>query len=282
MSLKANLSTEAVIRAAKSDEWANADAADDGALISVGDTTLRHTEVETTGGGASRLSKNAIGSSALRAALTLHPCVHISGCGDASVAVLETIFSQVGACRISRILDDDGCPQGEASATYESADAAAAAIEKFDGQRFDDGVLHVTVSKRSTQGSLTTRGRGRGKGRDGFTFHDRQQDLISKQSAERAQAERDAFATARAASLANRSSGAVAGPALPSRQATQEPVVKKMRTDERSSTRLPSCLAVQKYSNSPAATGQPSSPKSANDGAGLLGLANYESDSEGE
>ena len=126
MSLKNNLSTEAVIREAMTSSAAKADGGDEGSLISVGDTSLRHTDVDTGGGGASRLSKSAIGTSALQAALTLHPCVHIAGCGEASVEVLNAIFSQVGECRITRDVDEDGYPTGEASATYASAAAAAA------------------------------------------------------------------------------------------------------------------------------------------------------------
>ncbi|KAL1521772.1 hypothetical protein AB1Y20_021426 [Prymnesium parvum] len=277
MSLKNNLSTEAVIRAAKSDEWARADAEDEGsALISVGDTSLRHTDVDTAGGGSSRLSKASLGSSALQAALTLHPCVHISGCGDASVAVLHAIFSQVGECRVSRVLDEDGEPTGEASASYGSAAAAAAAIERFDGERLDDGLLSVSVSKRAAQGSLTTRGRGRGKGKEGLTFHDRQQDLIAKQMAERAQGERDAFASARAAALAEKPSGPVAGPTLPPRQPSHEPAAKKAKADDRSSARLPAFLAVHKGSTAGVPAAAP--PASAN--TGLLGLADYGSDSD--
>ena len=77
-----------------------------------------------------QLSKNDIGTSAMSAALTLHPCVHISGCGDASILALETFLSSVGACRVVRELDDEGEPTGEASATYGSASEAAAAIAR--------------------------------------------------------------------------------------------------------------------------------------------------------
>ena len=290
MSLKNNKSTEAVIREAMSSSAARADGDGDegGSLISVGDTSLRHTDVDTGGGGASRLSKNAIGTSALQAALTLHPCVHIAGCGDASVEVLNAIFSQVGECRITRDVDEDGYPTGEASATYANAAAAAAAIQKFDGERLDDGELSVTVSKRAAQGSLTTRGRGKGRGRggDGMTFHDRQQDLISQQMAQRAQGERDEFAAARAKALAEGPTGPLAGPAPPPRKPSgQEPAAKKAKVEARAAPpRLPGFLAVQKVTAAaPAAAPAPQAPPSdAADGGGggLLGLGGYGSDSD--
>ena len=47
MSLKNNLSTEAVIREAMTSSAAKADGGDEGSLISVGDTSLRHTDVDT-------------------------------------------------------------------------------------------------------------------------------------------------------------------------------------------------------------------------------------------
>lgn len=289
--MKNNLSTEAVIRAAKGDEWARADEhGDEGSLVSVGDTSLRHTDVDTGGGGASRLSKSAVGTAALQAALTLHPCVHISGCGEATVEVLSAIFSQVGECRIMRDLDDEGVPTGDASATYANAAAAAAAIERFDGERFDDGALQVSVSKRAAQGSLTTRGRGRGRGKEGLTFHDRQQDLISQQIAERARGEREAFAVARAAALAAGPSGPMAGPAAPPRRPLgEEPFSKKAKVDARAvPPKLPGFLAMQKIAAAPAvAMPAATAPVShatpvAHGGSGLLGLVGYGSDEDDE
>ena len=75
------------------------------------------------------------------------------------------MLASVGSCSISLVLDDEsGEALGEATATFASGDLAAAAIQQFDGARFNDGVLHVSVSKRAAQGSLTTRGKGKGRG----------------------------------------------------------------------------------------------------------------------
>ena len=291
----AKLTTEQVIRAAKSSDWASSDR-DETETISVGDTSFRHTDIDTAGGGGSRLTKKDIGSSALMAALTLHPCVHISGCGDASILALQTVLTSVGECRVVRELDEDGYPTGEASATYGSAAEAVAAISRFDGTRFDDGVLQLSVSKRSAQGSLTTRGRGRGRGKDGMTFHDKQQDMIGRQMAERAQSEKDAFAAARSAALSpGVADGPVAGPALPSRRpAGVEPAAKRTKPSDGAPSargRLPGGFVVQRAVAPTSSVGATDESKTEAvstrevvvGSGGLLGLAGYgDSDSDSD
>lgn len=176
---------------------------DEGALmsssLSMGDDgrSMRLSDVNSNSGGSSRLAKSAIGSSAVQAALTLLPCIHVAGCGDASQAAMHAMLSAVGPCRIHMFVDEEtGESTGELSCTYDSAAAAMLAIDRFDGSRFDDGVLHVCVSKTAAQGSLTKRGRGRNS--DRMTHYDRQQEMAGAAMAERARAERDAFAAARA------------------------------------------------------------------------------------
>ena len=107
----------------------------------------------------------------MQAALTLHPCVHVGGVNDAAKSTLHTMFAMAGPCSVSLVVDDDGEPTGEASVTYESAAAAAAAIQMYDGSPFDDGVLVVSASKNAAQGSLTKRGRGR----HNMTLHEKTQ-----------------------------------------------------------------------------------------------------------
>ena len=83
---------------------------DDGensAAASVGDASLKHVEIDDYAGGSSRLGKASIGSAALTAALTLHPCVYVSGAGEASEAVLQQIFGQVGPCTVTLVEADD-------------------------------------------------------------------------------------------------------------------------------------------------------------------------------
>ena len=143
----------------------------DAGIVSVGEASIRHTEVSDVGGGGSRLGKRDLGSSAMQAALTLHPCVHVGGVNDAAKSTLHTMFAMAGPCSVSLVVDDDGEPTGEASVTYESAAAAAAAIQMYDGSPFDDGVLVVSASKNAAQGSLTKRGRGR----HNMTLHEKTQ-----------------------------------------------------------------------------------------------------------
>ena len=225
----------------------------DASTIAVGDTSLKNTDVDDVVGGGSKMGKAQLGSAAVSAALTLHPCVHISGCGDASKLVLHTMFSTVGRCSITMELDDETDePTGEASAMYSCAADASAAIKTYDGSKFDEGVLRVTVSQRAAQGSLTRRGRGRGGGRfggggkgGGSTFHDRQQDMLVRMRAQDAQDERDEFHSARAArdqtgrmsssgwtrglgaaagaAAAGAAAGLVAGPMLPGASAPAHP-----------------------------------------------------------
>ena len=135
--------------------------------------SFRHTETSTdVAGGGSSLGRGSLGSAASTAALTLHPCIHIVGIGDASRETLTTMLSEAvgGPCTVALFIDEEtGQSCGEASATFSSAMHAEAAIRQFDGSRFDDGVLRVTVAQRAAQGSLTTRGRrgGGGGGRGG-------------------------------------------------------------------------------------------------------------------
>ena len=177
---------------------------DEGAVmsssLSIGDDgrSMRLGEVSTGSGGGSRLAKTSIGSAAVQAALTLHPCVHVQGCGDASESAMHALLSSVGPCRIRMYRDEEtGESEGELSCTYDNAAAAAAAIERFDGSRFDDGYLIVTVAKTAAQGSLTRRGRGRNA--DKLTHFDRAQLAQRNALADRAQSEKDAFSAARAA-----------------------------------------------------------------------------------
>ena len=90
---------------------------DDGensAAASVGDASLKHTEIDDYAGGSSRLGKASIGSSSTTAALTLHPCVYVSGAGEASESVLQQIFGQVGPCTVTLVEADDDDEEGEA------------------------------------------------------------------------------------------------------------------------------------------------------------------------
>ena len=96
-----------------------------GGGVELDGAALRHTDVHDSVGGGSSLGRASLGTAALTAALTLHPCVYVSGCGDASREVLHAMFSTVGSCTISLMTDDDtGLPTGEASATFGSAAAA--------------------------------------------------------------------------------------------------------------------------------------------------------------
>ena len=247
---------------------------------------LRHTDVDGTVGGGSGLGRAQLGSAALSAALTLHPCVHIGGMGDASRDVVHEMLSTVGSCSVSLILDEEtGAPTGEASATFANAQAAEAAIRKFDGMRFDDGLLHVTVAKRATQGSLTTRGRGRGKRAGGLTFAERQRDLVSERRLEQASAEKDAFAAARRQQVQETASDNAA--TAQKRQAAAEAAAAEAAKKRKLlSSRLPGVVVVR---NTATATSmpppQPSAPatvettKEASEApgtsGGLLGLGMY-------
>lgn len=163
---------------------------------------FRHTDVGDAVGGGSSLGRDALGSAALTAALTLHPCVFVSGVGDASREVLHSMFAQIGPCSVRIDIDEETeRPIGEASATFQSAEHAIEAIRRFDGSRLNDGYINVSVSKRSAQGSLTTRGKGGGKGRGkagGIAFSERQRDLIYDQRMQQKQNEISAFNRAKA------------------------------------------------------------------------------------
>lgn len=270
--------------------------------------SLKHTDVDTGGGGGSSLGSSHIGSAALTAALTLHPCVFISGVGDASKEVLSALLSTVGNCSVSLVLDE-GEPTGEASATFSNAAAAEAAIRRFDGSRFDDGVLSVSVSRRATQGSLTKRGKGRGKGSGGgsrLAFSEAQRDLISGMRIQRQRDEKDAFAQARAA-LGGRGRGdaelqASAKQAAERSSAVLEEAAAKRRKLQ---AKLPGLVVVSaKAATAPAAAAAatvgmgmgppepsagaapatPTAPSAAAvpkvPAAGLLGLASYGSDDD--
>lgn len=168
--------------------------------LSLGDSgrSMRLGEHSELSGGSSKLSRAAVGSAAVQAALTLLPCVHVAGCGDASHDVMHTMLSSVGPCRIHLFRNDEtGESTGELSCTYENAAAAMIAIERFDGSRFDDSFLQVSVAKMAAQGSLTKRGRGRNS--DRMTHYDQQQRKAGAALEQQRRSERDAFTTARAA-----------------------------------------------------------------------------------
>jgi hypothetical protein len=181
----------------------------DGSQVGLEGVSFRHTEVSASASGGSSLGKDALGSAALSAALTLHPSVFISGIGDASIEVIQSMLSTVGPCSVRLETDEEsGKPTGEAEATFTSAEKAIEAIRRYDGSRFDDGYLRVSVSRRAAQGSLTTRGKGGGKGGGkgrkggGIAFSERQKDLIYDQRMQLQQEELDAFKRARAAQRA--------------------------------------------------------------------------------
>jgi hypothetical protein len=264
--------------------------AGDASLSEVGldGATLRHTDIGDTVGGGSTLGKAHLGSAAVTAALTLHPCIHISGAGDASREVLHAMLSQCGPCSIQLVQDDEtGARTGEASATFATAQQAEAAIRAFDGSRIDEGVLHVTVAKRAAQGSLTTRGRGRGnnRGKGGgprITFAERQRDLITEQREQQAMDERDAFAQARrAAASASTSSASLAPRPVSGAAAGLEAKRRKLNTG------LPSMLVVKPAMVTAAPYASPAPPPSqpvsapAPSGA-LMGLADYGSDDDSD
>ena len=233
----------------------------DAGIVSVGEASIRHTEVSDVGGGGSRLGKRDLGSSAMQAALTLHPCVHVGGVNDAAKSTLHTMFAMAGPCSVSLVVDDDGEPTGEASVTYESAAAAAAAIQMYDGSPFDDGVLVVSASKNAAQGSLTKRGRGR----HNMTLHEKTQIRASAALQERRQAEKDAFAAARESAKAAAKApppAAAAARAAPFGGAGGE------KRKAAAAKALPSFLNVPNKKPAPAATAP---------AASVLGLGGYES-----
>jgi len=293
-----------IIRQAQNSTEHAGDAALDGG-VGLDGATFKHTEVgdDARLRGGSTLGSNAVGTAALTAALTLHPCVHLSGCGDASKDVLHSMLSSVGGCIVALVVDEEtGRPTGEASATFGSAAAAEAAIRRFDGSRLDDGVLHVSVAKRAAQGSLTTRGKGRGRGKGGgggITFAERQRDMISEQRLAQAQDEKDAFAKARASQNAGgrgMGRGSVAIVERPSSFDVQGPASGPPTANEAGTAAkrrkvggLPGVLMVKPGSSgaTPAAPPAsqpppPSLPPSAGTGGGLLGLASYGSDEDDE
>ena len=233
----------------------------DAGIVSVGEASIRHTEVSDVGGGGSRLGKRDLGSSAMQAALTLHPCVHVGGVNDAAKSTLHTMFAMAGPCSVSLVVDDDGEPTGEASVTYESAAAAAAAIQMYDGSPFDDGVLVVSASKNAAQGSLTKRGRGR----HNMTLHEKTQIRASAALQERAKAEKDAFAAAR------ESAKAAAKAPLPAAAAARAAPFGGAGGEKRKAAAakaLPSFLNVPNKKPAPAAAAP---------AASVLGLGGYES-----
>jgi len=274
--------------------------------LSIGDEgrSMKLIDVSANSGGASKMARSAIGSAAVQAALTLLPCVHITGCGDASQDALHAMLSSIGPCRVHIIRDEEtGECEGEASCTYDSAASAMLAIERFDGSRFDDDVLCVTVARMAAQGSLTKRGRGRNSDRE--THHDRQQRMAGAALAERAQAERDAFATARvAAASSSRAALPIERdaftPSLKPRAAAAEQALPRKRSAP--PPKLPSFMVKRTATAAPAASdAAPSSVAGANaipaggdavesaaakateedteeggvSGGGLLGLAAY-------
>lgn len=212
-----------------------------------------------TPGGGSRLSKAALGSSAVQAALTLHPCIHVEGCGDASEAAMLAMFSEVGRCAVNLFKDEEGDSAGELSCTYETAAAAMLAIERFDGCRFDNDILRVSVAKTGAQGSLTRRGRGRNA--DKMTHYDRDKLAASAALEGRALAEKDAFLSARAAAAA------ASRPALQPERDAFTPAFKVSETTERagaaaapkkrSAVALPSFMVKQKRGTASAPTSEP-------------------------
>lgn len=272
---------------------------EDSATPSVGDTTLRHTEIEDYAGGSSRLGKASVGSSALTAALTLHPCVYVTGCGSASKGVLHQIFSQAGPCSVSIVEpdpDDEDAPdvKGEASITFGEAAHAVLAIQRFDGTPFDDGTLSVSVSRNAAQGSLTKRGRGRNA--EKLTHHDRQQMLMGQQRARQAQSERDAFTAARSAAIAASARPTGPRPTVLQSQAGSQLSSESAAKRQKVPTGLPRCCVVAKSTSAStsSASKEPSSlptvihaaaasgPTQATESAGaLLGLGGYESSDDG-
>ena len=273
---------------------------DEGAAPSVGDTSFKHVEVDDYAGGASRLGKAAVGSAALTAALTLHPCVFVSGFDEnTSKGVLEQIFSAVGPCTISILAplepdDDEPAPPavGEASVTYSEAAHAVAAIQRFDGSPFDAGKLSVSAWNKAAQGSLMKRGRGRNA--DKLTHHDRQQHMLRLARAEQAQSEKDAFASARTAALTAaakpvgpRPTVLQAQPAGGGLSAAGEGAAKRQKAN----SGLPKCCLVAKSSSAsaPAPAAAAAAPAAAapvaaaaESGGGLLGLGDYGSDEDEE
>ena len=269
-------------------------------------TSLRHTDIDDAVGGGSSLSREQLGSAALSAALTLHPCVFLSGVGDASKQVLHAMLSQAGPCSVQLVLDEEtGEPTGEASATFSNASAAEAAIRRFDGSRFDEGIMRVSVAKRAAQGSLTKRGRGRGAG-GRITFAERQLDLIASQRERQALDEKDAFAAARlaAAEAKARVSGVsataatvptAAAAAAAAAATTASAAAAKKR---KASAMLPGVVVVKAAANGPSAASAPptavaapsaaaampgaTAPMVAAGCASLLGLADYGSDDDSD
>lgn len=236
--------------------------------------SLRHTDVGDSVGGGSGLGRAQLGSAALTAALTLHPCVHISGCGDASREVLQAMFSTVGSCSVQLLRDEEsGVATGEASATFASAQAAEAAIRDFDGSRFDEGIMRVSVAKRAAQGSLTTRGKGGGrggrrKGGGGLAFSERQRDLVNEHRLQQVHDEQQAFAHARqkqaeeaASTAAKRRVAATAATAAEAATAAAEGAAAKKRKLGTSS-RLPGMVVVARAGAGPVASEPPSKPAS--------------------
>lgn len=294
---------EAIVREAQQSTEHAGEASHD---IGLEGTSLRHTDVQDAVGGGSSLGAAQLGSAALTAALTLYPCVFISGVGDASKEALTALLSTVGSCTVSLVLED-GEATGEASATFASAQAAEAAIRTFDGSRFDDGVLHLSVARRAAQGSLTKRGKGKGARGDRVAFSEAQRDLISDMRLQQARDEKMAFAQARAkavsGSAASTASHAAAERTAAARLAIQEEAVAKRRKLQ---PKLPGALVVSTKTApaapptaapptaAPAAAPEPEEPQAAAGRAhgpaasalaqvaaapgSLLGLGAYESD----
>ena len=271
---------------------------DDNSTPSVGDTTLRHTDIDDYAGGSSRLGKASVGSSALTAALTLHPCVYVTGCGSASEGVLQQIFSQAGPCTVSIAEpdpdDEEPDLKGEASITFGEAAHAILAIQRFDGTPFDDGTLSVSVSQNAARGSLTRRGRGRNA--DKLTHHDRQQMLMGQQRASQAQSERDAFTSARSAAIAASARPTGPRPTVLQPQEGSGHSSASAAKRQKGPTGLPRCCVVAKSSSASSSTGAAppalpteapaattSSPPAAAAGSAgsLLGLGGYESSDGG-
>jgi len=107
--------------------------------------------------------------------------------------VLHSMFSMVGPCKVQLDSREESGLLGEASVTFENAAMAVAAIERFDGSRFNDGYMFVSVARTAAQGSFTRRGRS-----ERMTFYDKQQERLSNARMQQVESEKAAFASARA------------------------------------------------------------------------------------
>ena len=270
---------------------------DDGensAAASVGDASLKHTEIDDYAGGSSRLGKASIGSSSTTAALMLHPCVYVSGAGEASEDILQQIFGQVGPCTVTLVEPDSdeegeeasGKLTGEASVLYGEGAHAISAIQRFDGSPFNDDKLTVSVSRSAAQGSLTKRGGRRGS--EKLTHHDRQQMMFSQARQHREESEKGAFAAAREAVFTARSRPTGPRPTVLSEQseglglggggARGRAADANIAKRQKAATGLPRCCLVAKSTSATSAAppaAPPAAPAAPAGGGALLGLGDY-------